>query len=368
MEESLKKSAKACKAAAAVTAEWIRDTHRSLQKQEIRWESLQQEVRNQQKEIQNLTEEARGKKQEQEVRLQFLENLVLQQGRALAEVTVKCETGSKPRRQANPPVKRPTELFKAEKPTLLKDIFKTRSVPGSPVPGKTQQSLGKGPAGIKKGSSSAPRTSQPRADTRARNLSERLNGKANGPGLGKKEAVSVSVIAGTPATGSRKAEEAPRPNLSKTIQTPAKSGPDTKEVAVKRKSAEQLEEEVGCGGSIRKPGGGKTAKLLPQVDTSLQIIPGGEACRTKAEKKSKELREPSQIRLQGGATQLVNHRLEQSVVPLGYLVGASNLGLGQESVEPQSRVQKAARPLDTKPEQAGRELPKQVRPSERPEV
>ena len=42
MEESLKKSAKACKAAAAVTAEWIRDTHRSLQKQEIRWESLQQ--------------------------------------------------------------------------------------------------------------------------------------------------------------------------------------------------------------------------------------------------------------------------------------------------------------------------------------
>ena len=67
MEESLKKSSKACKAAAAVTAEWIRDTHRSLQKQEIRWESLQQEVRSQQKEIQNLAGEARGKKQEQEV-------------------------------------------------------------------------------------------------------------------------------------------------------------------------------------------------------------------------------------------------------------------------------------------------------------
>ena len=68
MEELLKNSSKACKAAAAVTSEWIRDTHRSLQKQELRWESLKQEVRSQQKEVQNLAVEAQGRKQEHEER------------------------------------------------------------------------------------------------------------------------------------------------------------------------------------------------------------------------------------------------------------------------------------------------------------
>ena len=63
MEELLKNLSKACKAAAAVTSEWIRDTHRSLQKQELRWECLKLVVRGQQKEVQNLAVEGQGRKQ-----------------------------------------------------------------------------------------------------------------------------------------------------------------------------------------------------------------------------------------------------------------------------------------------------------------
>ena len=368
MEESLRKSSKACKAAAAVTAEWIRDTHRSLQKQELRWESLKQEVRSQQKEVQNLAVEARGRKQEHEERLQLLENLVLQQGRALAELRVKYENGSKLRRQANPPTKRPTELFKVEKPTLLRDILKTRSAIGGPVPSKIRHPLRKGPAEARKEPGSTSVAGQPEADIRVRSLLERLNDQVHGPDQGKRKGVSVSLVAGTSVTSSGKAEEAPRTNLSKTTRTPTKGGSTIKKVAVKRKSAGQLDGEVGCGGHIRKPGGGKAAKLLPKVGASLQTIPGGEACRIEAEKRSREPREPSQVLISAGAIQLIDPRAVQQVIPPGHLVGASNPSQGQESVELQSRLQEAAGDSDTKLGRAERGPPKQASPSEKLEL
>ena len=101
MEESLKKSAKACRAAAAVTAEWIRDTHRSLQKQELRWEGLEQEVRSQGKEIRNLTEDVKNNGHGYDKRLQLLEELVLKQGQALSELRVRYENEVRLRRQEN---------------------------------------------------------------------------------------------------------------------------------------------------------------------------------------------------------------------------------------------------------------------------
>ena len=255
----MKNSSKACKAAAAVTSEWIRDTHRSLQKQELRWECLKQEVRGQQKEVQNLVVEGQDRKQEHdkhEERLQLLENLVLQQGRALAELRAKCESGSRTRRQANPTVRKPTELFKAGKPTLLRDILKARSAIGGPVPGRIQHPPGKGSAEARKGPSSTSVTSQSEADIRARSLLKRLSDKVNGPDQRKRKVVSVSVVAGTPSTGPRKAKEAPGTSPSKATQTPAKDGQTIKKVAVKRKSAGQIEGESGCG-QTQKPGGGK---------------------------------------------------------------------------------------------------------------
>ena len=137
---------------------------------------------------------------------------------------------------------------------------------------------------------------------------------------------------------------------------------------MKRKSAGQLDGEVSCGGHIRKPGGGKTAKLLPKVGASLQIIPGGEACRIEAEKRSREPREPSQVLVSGGAIQLIDPRVVQPVIPPGHLVGASNPSQGQESVELQSRVQEAAGDSDTKLGRAERGPPEHTIPPERLEL
>ena len=207
-------------------------------------------MRSQQKEVQNLAVEARGRKQEHEERLQLLENLVLQQGRALAELKVKYENESKLRRQASLPTKRPTELFKVEKPTLLGDILKTRSAIGGPVPGKVRHPLGKGPAEARKGPGNTSVGSQSETDIRARSLLERLDDQVHGPGQRKRKGVSVSVVAGTTVAGSGKDVKAPRTSPSKTTQTPAKGGPTSKRVAVKQKSAGQLDREVGCGDHI----------------------------------------------------------------------------------------------------------------------
>ena len=149
MEDALRKSSKACKAAAAVTAEWIRDTHRSLQRQELRWEGLDQEVRSQRKEVRNLAEDAKDREQGYEKRLQLLEDLVLQQGRALSELKVKYEDESRLRRQASLAATRSAELFKPNKPTLLRDVLKIRSALGDSVSDRVRRSLGKGPARVR---------------------------------------------------------------------------------------------------------------------------------------------------------------------------------------------------------------------------
>ena len=73
---------------------------------------------------------------------------------------------------------------------------------------------------------------------------------------------------------------------------------------MKRKSAGQLDEEVGCGGHIQKPGGGKAAKLILKVGASLQTIPGGEGCKIEVGKRSRETKELSQVLVSGGAIQL----------------------------------------------------------------
>ena len=120
--------------------------------------------------------------------------------------------------------------------------------------------------------------------------------------------------------------------------------------------------------SYSKTRRGKTAKLLPKVDNSLQIIPGGEARRIEAEKRSREPRELSQVLVSGGATQLIGPRVVQPVAPQGHLAGDSNPSQVQESVELQSQVQEAARDSDTKLGRAEREPPKRLIPSERSEL
>ena len=121
MEGLLRSSSKACKEAAAVTSVWIRDTHHSLQKQELRWECLRQEVREQKKEVRNLVVEGQGIRQnhdKHEERLQQLENLVSQKGQALVELNTKCESEFEKGKLVNAAVRRPKEVIKAGKPTL----------------------------------------------------------------------------------------------------------------------------------------------------------------------------------------------------------------------------------------------------------
>ena len=79
MEGLLKDSSRACKEAAAVTTVWVHNTHHSLQKQELRWECLRQEVKEQTKEIHTLTVEGRCIQRNHdryEERLKQLEQLV----------------------------------------------------------------------------------------------------------------------------------------------------------------------------------------------------------------------------------------------------------------------------------------------------
>ena len=116
--------------------------------------------------------------------------------------------------------------------------------------------------------------------------------------------VSVSLVADTLVTSLGKAEGALWTNSSKIARTSTKSESTTTKVTVKRKAAEQPEGEVGCGGHIRKPGGGKAAKLLLKVGASLQTIPGGEGCKIEAGKRSRETKELSQVLVSGGAIQL----------------------------------------------------------------
>ena len=174
--------------------------------------------------------------------------------------------------------------------------------------------------------------------------------------------MSVSVVAGATVAGSEKDVGAPRTNSSKTSQTPTKVGPTIKKVAVKRKSEGQLDEEVGCSGHTRKPGGGKAAKLLPNIGASLQTIPGGEGCKIEAGKRNRETKESSQVLVSRGALQLTDPGAVQPVRHPGHSVGASSPNQGQGSVELQTRVQEAARSSDTKLERVEEESPKQVIP------
>ena len=197
MEDSLRKSAKACKAAAAVTAEWVRDTHRSLQRQELRWEGLEQEVRSQRKEVQNLAEDAKDRGQGYEKRLQLLEDLVLQQGQALGELKVKYENEARLRRQENLAAARPIELFKPNKPTLLRDVVKIRKALGEPVPDRVGRPLGKGSVRGQKESGTASVVNQFGTEIGAGNLLERVSNPVHRSGQGIGKGVSVSVVTDT---------------------------------------------------------------------------------------------------------------------------------------------------------------------------
>ena len=62
-------------------------------------------------------QDIKQKHDKHEERLQQLENLVFQQGQALAELKAKCESEFKKGRQVNTAVRRPKEEIKAGKPT-----------------------------------------------------------------------------------------------------------------------------------------------------------------------------------------------------------------------------------------------------------
>ena len=179
--------------------------------------------------------------------------------------------------------------------------------------------------------------------------------------------MSVSLVADTLVTGLGKAEGAPRTNSSKIARTSTKSESTTTKVAVKRKAAGQPEGEVGCGGHIREPGGGKAAKLLLKVGTPPQTIPGGKGYWTEAGKRSREARESSQVWLSEGAIQLTNSGAVQPVRHSGHSIGASNHSQGQGSVKLQARVQEAAGDSDTKLRRAEGGLFKQTLPPKKSE-
>ena len=194
MEDSLKKSAKACRAAAAVTAEWIRDTHRSLQKQELRWEGLEQEVRSQRKEIRNLTEDAKNSGHGYDKRLQLLEDLVLQQGQALSKLRVRYESEVRLRRQENLAAARPSELFRPNRSLSPRDVLEIRAAIGEPVSDRIGRSLGKSIAKSKKEPGPALTRSQFGTETGAENVLGRVGNPVRKSGQGIGKGISVSVV------------------------------------------------------------------------------------------------------------------------------------------------------------------------------
>ena len=159
------------------------------------------------------------------------------------------------------------------------------------------------------------------------------------------------------AAGSEKDVGALRNNLSETSRTPTKVGSTIKKVTVKRRSEGQLDGEIGCSGHTRKPGGGKTAKLLPNVGVSLQTIPGGEGCKTETGGRTKETKELSPALVPRGILQLTDPGAIQPVKHSGHLVGVSSLKQEQRGAELQARGQEAARSSGTKLEE---ESPNQV--------
>ena len=181
-------------------------------------------MRSQRKEVRNLAEDAKDREQGYEKRLQLLEDLVLQQGRALSELKVKYENESRLRRQASLAATRSAELFKPNKPTLLRDVLKIRSALGDSVSDRVRRPLGKGPAGVRKGSGTTSVTSQPGTDIRTENLLERVGDQVHRPGQGIGKGVSVSVVTDATAAGSEKDVGASRNNLSETSRTPTKVG------------------------------------------------------------------------------------------------------------------------------------------------
>ena len=317
-------------------------------------------MRSQQEGVQNLAVVV----VDHEERLQLLEKIVLRQGRALVKLRAKYEGGTKLRRQTNPPTKRPTELSKVEKTTLWKDSLKTKSAISDSEPSKSRQPLRKGSSEVRKGSGNI---SAAETDIRIRSLLERLNGQVQGPDQRRSKGVSVSLVADTSVTGSGKAEGASRTNSSKIERTSTKSGSTTKKVAVKRKAAGQLEGEVGCGGHIREPGGGKAAKLLLKVGTPPQTIPGGKGYWTETGKRSRETKEPSRVRGSGGAIQRADPGAGQPVRHSGHASRASSHSQGQGSVKSPARGQGVAGNLDTSSRRTEGGLSKQTFPPKRSE-
>ena len=197
--------------------------------------------------------------------------------------------------------------------------------------------MGKGP-----GTTSAANT-----DLRIRSLLETLDGQIQELGQRKDKGLSVSFVADTPGTGSGKAEGAQRTSLSKIAQTSTKGESTTKGVAAKRKATGQLEREVGCGGQIREPGGGKAAKLLLKVGTSPQAIPVGKGYWTEAGKRSRETKELSQVRRLGGAIQQTDPGAGQPLRHSGHASKASSHSRRQGNVKPPVRGQGVAGSVDT---------------------
>ena len=84
-------------------------------------------------------------------------------------------------------------------------------------------------------------------------------------------------------------------------------------------------------------------------------------------KRSRETKEPSQVRVSGGAIQLTDPGAGQPVRHSGHSIGASNHSQGQGSVKLQARVQEAAGDSDTKLRRAEGGLFKQTLPPKKSE-
>ena len=338
MEESLKKSAKACRAAAAVTAEWIRDTHRSLQKQELRWEGLEQEVRSQGKEIRNLTEDVKNNGHGYDKRLQLLEELVLQQGQALSELRVRYENEVRLRRQENLATARPSELFRPNRSLSPRDVLEIRAAIGEPVSDRIGRPLGKSLAKGRKEPGPTVAKGQLGMETGAGNIPERVGNSVRKPGQGIGKGVSVSVVTDTTTVRPAKDAGASRSSPLGTPRLLPKAGPPIKRTAIKRKSAGKGDEEIGCSGQARRSGGGKTAKRLLTVGALPQIVLGQEGDKSEARQGIQEIKGTDLAILPGRTLQRTGSGAVQPGEHSGHQAGVSGYQPETRGVEPQAQT------------------------------
>ena len=345
MEESLRESSKACKIAAAVIAEWIRDTQRSLQKQRLWRDSIEQEVRNQQERIRNLA----GVVVDHEDRLQLLKRVVRQEGRALVELKAKHGGRAQSQPRANLSDERPRDPIKVEKITPRKDSSSIEGAVGESLSAKGRQPSRRNSSEVGRGPGT---TSAANTDPRIRGLLDILDGQIHELGQRKDKKLSVSFAADTSDTGSGKVEGAQRTSLSKLPQTPTKGESITKGAAVKRKATEPLEGEAKRDSQTREPGGGKAARLLLKAGTSLQALPVGKSYWTEAGKKSRETKKPGQVRRLGGAIQQADPGAGQPPRHSEHVSKASSHSRRPRSVKSPIRGQEVAGSVDTSAKRA----------------